>query len=728
MTITPLPSPEAGLQPAMSEHMTALRCLFLLAMHHGYQLTPEQLATAWPGEPLKAMASVLRMAGLHSRVLRLQDWNDLISYGSAYPVLAQQKSGHWLIVAGPLCGPGQEQVAVLDPAREHFGVAFVSKEAFSQTWSGTAVLCKRKTRSLEKTTPFGMSWFVREFLRHRTWLRDVIIAALSSSILALATPLLYHVIIDKVIPNRASSTLLTVVVIFLVATVADSAFVYVRQRLMLFVTNKMDAHLGSQVFAKLLSLPMPFFEHVAAGVLTRHVQQTEKLRHFLTGRLFQTALDCMSLPILAALLVSYSVELSLVVLCFAAAIAGVVGGLIPAFRARLNQLYAIEAGRQAQLVETIHGIRTIKSLAMEHVRQDAWNTTLATSVRGHSVVGRISAAANAATGCLDRLMQITILGLGSQAVFDGELSIGGLVAFTMLATRVSGPLLQIVGLINEYQEIALSQQMLASVMDHPGERDGRTHAISPVIKGQLVLDCVTFRYEKATAPALDRVSFEVREGEVVGVVGRSGSGKTTLIRLIQGIQAAQAGVIKLDGGDIRSFDLSHLRRNMGVVLQDSFLFRGTIRENIAAANPSARLSDIIAAAQLAGADEFIDRLPLAYETVIEEGAVNFSGGQRQRISIARTLLTRPRFLIFDEATSALDPESEAVLQANLREIAHGRTMMIVSHRLSSLVQADRILVLDRGRVADFAPHGVLVERCAPYRSLWQQQTNHLRAA
>jgi ATP-binding cassette subfamily B protein len=225
---------------------------------------------------------------------------------------------------------------------------------------------------------------------------------------------------------------------------------------------------------------------------------------------------------------------------------------------------------------------------------------------------------------------------------------------------------------------------------------------------------------------LDRVSFRVERGQVIGVVGRSGSGKTTVTRLIQGIQTAQEGMIRLDGVDIRHVNLGHLRRNIGVVLQENFLFRGTIRENIAAARPDAALAEVVEAARMAGAEEFIDRLPLSYDTMVEENGANFSGGQRQRIAIARALMTRPRLLIFDEATSALDPESEAIVQEHLGEIAHGRTLLIVSHRLTSLAHADAILVLEQGKVVDCAPHAVLLQRCEPYQRLWRQQTSSLQ--
>jgi subfamily B ATP-binding cassette protein HlyB/CyaB len=323
-------------------------------------------------------------------------------------------------------------------------------------------------------------------------------------------------------------------------------------------------------------------------------------------------------------------------------------------------------------------------------------------------------------------MQISVLGLGSISVFEGSLSLGALVAFNIVAGRVTGPLVQIVALINEYQQVALSVRMLGTIMQHPPERDPAQTTMAPPISGRLEFDQVGFSYAGQTSRVLDRVSFAVEEGQIVGVVGRSGSGKTTLTRLIQGVETASEGVIRVDGIDIRHIDLGHLRRNIGVVLQENFLFRGTIRQNIAAARPDTPLDEIVEAARIAGADEFIDRLPRSYETLIEENGANLSGGQRQRLAIARALLVHPRLLIFDEATSALDPESEAIFQQNLSAIARSRTLIIVSHRLTSLTRADAILVLDRGKVLDFAPHGVLVERCDAYRRLWQQQTKFLR--
>jgi ATP-binding cassette subfamily B protein len=455
------------------------------------------------------------------------------------------------------------------------------------------------------------------------------------------------------------------------------------------------------------------------------MQQTESVRAFLTGRLFQTLLDLTAVPMLIIGLALYSGWLTIVVLGFGAAVAGFIGIMVPTFRRYLSALYQAEGQRQSDLVETIHGMRAVKSLALESFRMKSWDEKVANSIRRRATVGYFSAIAVVLTTGIQNMMQMTVLGVGAMQVFDGTLSIGALVAFNMLAGRVVGPLVQIVSLINEYQQTAISVKMLGKVMDHPPERDPNQRGIRPMITGELEFDEITFKYEGAVTPALDRVSFKVEEGQIIGVVGRSGSGKTTVTRLIQGIHTAQAGLIKLNGTDVRHIDLQHLRRSIGVVLQDNILFRGTIRDNIAAGKPDATLDEVMDCARLAGADEFIDRLPLSYETVVEEGAANFSGGQRQRIAIARALMLRPRLLLFDEATSALDPESEAIIQANLAEIARGRTMVIISHRLSSLVQSDSILVLDRGRVIDFAPHTVLLERCEVYRHLWKQQTGYL---
>jgi subfamily B ATP-binding cassette protein HlyB/CyaB len=711
---------------ARSPHYTALRCLFVVCLHRGVQLKPENFAEVRESDTLGSILRVMQKVGLRGRVLPRCNWKKLAALGYAYPVMAQQKAGHWVVVLNAVKGPDGPALTVLDPMSGEEQATLVSRAQFVEGWSGALILCKRAQRLSDEGQPFGLRWFLPELLRHKRLFRDVAVAATMSAVIAFATPLMFQILIDKVITHRSYQTLYSLMLIFGVLTMFDGVFSYTRQYLMLFITSKIDGRLASRTFRHLLSLPLFFFERTTAGVLARHMQQTEAIRQFLTGRLFQTMLDAMALPLMLGILLLYSVKLTFVVLGFSAAIAAIIAFMVPAFRRRLEQLYAAEGSRQAHLVETIHGMRTVKSIALEPVRMSAWDDKVAQGVQRRATVGRISALANVLTHGLEKIMQISVLGLGAMDVFDGSLSIGALVAFNMIAGRVTGPLVQIVGLINEYQETALAVKMLGTVMQHPPERDPNHAGIAPEITGNIEFTDVTFRYPAAASAVLDRVSFRVERGQVIGVVGRSGSGKTTVTRLIQGIQTAQEGMIRLDGVDIRHVNLGHLRRNIGVVLQENFLFRGTIRENIAAARPDAALAEVVEAARMAGAEEFIDRLPLSYDTMVEENGANFSGGQRQRIAIARALMTRPRLLIFDEATSALDPESEAIVQEHLGEIAHGRTLLIVSHRLTSLAHADAILVLEQGKVVDCAPHAVLLQRCEPYQRLWRQQTSSLQ--
>jgi len=711
--------------PSLTPYFTALRSLFVMTLQKGVQLQPERFAEVTDTDAVNSVIHILNKSSLRGKVLNRCKWDGLAAVEHAFPVMAMLKTGHWIVIVSIVNSPTGPLLGVLDPSRERDGITPRRRDQFTKDWSGTLILCMPAERIVEERRPFGLAWFVPEIMRHRRYLGAIALVATMSNIVAFSTPLMFQILIDKVITHHSYQTLTSLMVIFGVVMLFDAMFSYVRQSLMLFVTNKIDATLASRTFHHLLRLPMTFFESTTAGVLTRHMQQTETIRNFLTGRLFMTLVDASALPLMLIILVLYSVNLTLVVLLFTIVIATTIAFMVPAFQRRLEQLYIAEGNRQGHLVETIHGMRTVKSLALEPMRMSSWDNAVAKSVTRRAIVGNISILGSVLTQSLDKTMQIAILGIGALEVFSGNMSLGALVAFNMIAGRVTGPLVQIVGLVNQYQEAALAVKMLGVVMEHLPERDPSEIGMCPMITGRISFDNVTFCYPSMTSPVLDHISFAVEEGQVVGIVGRSGSGKTTITRLIQGIHNAGEGVIRLDGVDIRHIDLAHLRRSIGVVLQDNFLFRGTIRDNIAAAKPDAGLADIVEAARMAGAEEFIDRQPRSYESWVEEGGANFSGGQRQRLAIARALLTRPRLLIFDEATSALDPESEAIIQQNLAAIARGRTLIIVSHRLTSLAQSDAILMLDHGRVLDFAPHPTLVERCESYKRLWQQQTQYV---
>ena len=724
MTIS---DPKLGQELALqTRQMSALRASFLVAAHHGVALRPEDLPQLAAGDMVGSVATALGRAGFHTRLLEDCTWATAAELGTAYPAMLPMAGGHWVILVLVVTKAEGAMAAILDPRAEAEGIKLVPQAQLLAEWTGQILLVQPARAEAEAGRPFGLSWFVPALWAQKAMLSGVVAAGLAGNLIAFSLPLMFQSIVDRVIAHQAWNTLVTVVAIFVVLALFDAGFTFVRQRLMMIAGGKVDAIVGGRTFAHLLSLPLVSFETVPAGVMARHIQQTEKIRAFLTGRLFQTGLDAAFLPLLLLILAVLSPSLTLVVLGFALAIAGCIGALLPFFRTRLNALYHAEGERQAHLVETLHNMRAVKSLVLEPARRRVWEDSLALSLRRQWDVGAMGAFAGAATGLLEKLMQISVVGFGAALVLQGQMTVGALVAFLMLSGKVSGPLVQIVGLINEYQEAALSVRMLAQVMDQRPERGLHSRPAKHEITGRLSFDQVSFSYPGAVCAALDRLSFEVAAGQVIGVVGRSGSGKTTLTRLIQGIEVPQTGLIQVDGVDLRQIDLDHLRRNIGVVLQENLLFRGTIRDNIAMARPGASPEEVGLAARLAGADDFIRRLPKGYDTAVEEGGSNLSGGQRQRIAIARALMGAPRVLIFDEATSALDPESEALVNRNLQAIAKGRTLIIVSHRLSTLVKSDAILVLDQGRVVDLAPHKVLLERCAIYRHLWQQQTEHLQ--
>jgi ATP-binding cassette subfamily B protein len=311
--------------------------------------------------------------------------------------------------------------------------------------------------------------------------------------------------------------------------------------------------------------------------------------------------------------------------------------------------------------------------------------------------------------------------IGAFLVFAGSLSVGGLVAFNMLSSRVTNPVLQLIGLLNSYQEVMMSVEMLGEIMNRPLENSAR-RGLTPALRGDIEIDRVTFSYPNTIRPALRDFSARIPAGSMTGIVGRSGSGKTTLSALLQGLYQVSGGAIRIDGHNIRDLDLTFLRSQAGIVPQEPFLFRGSIKDNIRAGRPTASFEEVVFAARMAGADEFIQTLPQRYDMVLEEGAVNLSGGQKQRLSIARALLRKPRLLIFDEATSALDPESEAIVVGNLARIAKGRTTIVISHRLQTVRNADAIIVMDEGTVNGIGTHQQLLENNAIYQLLWAQQT------
>ncbi|MFH1034535.1 MAG: peptidase domain-containing ABC transporter [Pseudomonadota bacterium] len=675
---------------------------------------------------LKNLARIAEDNGFKAKAAQIGQ-QELAFLGEAFPVVARLTNGNGVVLLAARKQEGQLKVAVVDPLADRPGVIVLDIEDLAKKWDGQTLFIKRQFRLLDEEQPFGLRWFLPEIMRQGRFFVDVTLAALVLPVVALATPIFFQLVIDKVLVHQSQATLWVLTIGVLLALLFEAGFSFLRQFMLLFATRRIDMRVARRTFSHLLSLPLEFFERRFAGVLVKHMQQTEKIRNFLTGRLLMTLLDSVALFVLVPVLFFYSAKLTIMVLFFSGLIALVIACLIGPFRQRLKQLYLAEGDRQGFLVENIHGMNTVKSLAIEPKQKKLWDDKAAGAVNQHYRVGMISNVAQSITKVLERMMLIAVIALGAQDVFDAKLTVGVLVAFQMLAGRVTGPLVQVVSLVHEYQETGLSIQMLGEVMNTKPERSGPVRGLTPVIKGAVTFEEVTFRYLGATRPALQDISLVVPAGTVQGVVGRSGSGKTTLARLIQGLYTMQEGIIRLDGVDLREIDISHLRRNLGVVLQENFLFRGSVRDNIAVTKTDATFADIVEAARLAGADEFIEQLPHGFDTVLEEGGTNLSGGQRQRLAIARALLTKPPILILDEATSALDPESETIIRQNLTQIAKGRTVVIISHRLSNLVDADNVVVLDHGRIACEGTHAQLLVDCDIYRNLWNQQTGGHKA-
>ncbi len=711
--------------------LSGLACLAAIARFHGLDLSDQYLfQVASPGRDGRItaanLAQVAGKVGLAAKAENLS-WRRLARLGQALPAILVLRNGDAVVLSGfKDAGEGKIEVVIRDlgdPKQQ--GFQFWDQAKLKEVWGGQIILVKRKYALTDPDQPFGLRWFIPEFLRQRRAFSDIVVAALTLHVLALATPIFFQLMIDRVVVHRVLATMTVLTIGVIMAVLFEAALGYARGLILLYATSKIDIRLATTIFRKMISLPVEFFERNLAGVLSKHMQQDQRIREFLSGRLLFTVLDATALFVFLPILIYYSVELTLVVLFCASLIAVIIGILAATFRRRLTELYRAEGERQALLVEAIHGINTVKGLGLEPAQQRSWDQSSAHAIERRIEVGRISTLARAMSQTIEKGMMIAVIFVGVQSIFAGTLTVGALVAFQILAGRVTGPLVQITALINEFQEVALSVRMLGNIMNAPSE-PGMSRGLRPAIRGKVSFEDVSFSYKSSPVPALDRVGFSIEPGQVIGIVGRSGSGKSTVMRLLQGLYPAQRGLIRIDDYDIRELDKVHLRSHMAVVLPESFLFRGTIRDNIAAGKQSSTFEEVAWAARQAGAEEFVERLPQGYDTPLEEGGANLSSGQRQRLAIARALVRRPTILLLDEATSALDPESEMIVQENMAKIVEGKTTIIVSHRLSSLRNCDNIIVFDKGQIVGSDQHDNLVSSCLTYRILWEKQSRSFR--
>jgi subfamily B ATP-binding cassette protein HlyB/CyaB len=726
------PQPGAAPQGDSATQASPLEVRILAVMaaarYHGVELDREDLR--FPrGEtpPPAALVEWARTNGLWANGTKFR-WKHLLQVQTAGPVVLLLADGSAALMVR--ADPARNVVWLKDPLAgpESVGIP-VDELRLAQVWNGEVLLLRPERGTLLDNEPFGLMWVARLVWLEKPILRDIFLGSLVLSLLSILPAMLVMIVIDKVITYQSYSTLAMITTIVIVVTVYEMYLGYIRRQLMLIVGTRLDAKLALHVFKRLLALPIDYFERTQTGAVMFQVGQITKLRDFLTGKLMTTLIDLIMVLVLLPILFWLSPLLTWIVLGGSVAIALTILAFLKPMRRVFGNYLAAEIQKNTVLVESVQGIRTVKSLALEPQQRELWDRRSADAASWRKSVGNMSNWTQTLVSPWESLINRGVLLFGAYIalVSPTGVSVGSLLAFMMLSNRVAAPLVSMAKLIEDAEEMRTATGLAGQVLNMAPETQTPGAGLRPRFAGAISFDNVNFTYPGTKNPALEKVSFEVPAGTMLGLVGRSGSGKSTVTRLLQGINREYEGTIKIDGNDLREINLAHLRRSFGVVLQENFLFRGSIKDNIIAGRPGLTLTDAVRAARLAGAEEFIERLPTGYETWIEEGSPNLSGGQRQRLAIARALIHDPRLLILDEATSALDPESEALVNANIQRIAHGRTMMIVSHRLSSLVDCQNILVLDKGHMIDIAPHEVLLERCTIYRQLWLQQHRHLES-
>src|SRR5580704_3951826 len=709
-----------------------LGSLVIVARHHGLPLSVPQLVHDHRLEPGQmSVAKLLQVAngsGLRASSKKLT-WGELLALGKALPAIVLLRNGNAMVLREAISGPETLPRIVLEDPDAHENAPLVLDEfRFTAAWTGDVLLFKRHYRLHDEDQPFSIWLIIGQLLRDRRIARDILIAAFLLSLLAISPIMFWRLLIDRVLPSSNLSTFAVLCIAMLVLIAFETAFGFLRRYLVLHVAQRTDVKLSTYIFDKVIRLPLDFFERTSVGVITRDMNEMHKIRQFLSGGLLGTVLDGFVLFVFLPIMLLFSPLLTLYVLGFAALMCGWIIIRLPELRRKAGAVFEVEGEKGAFLVETLHGARTVKALALDARRRHEWDVRVAMAGRLRLDEGRTANVVQTVVVPLERLLVSGVFGLAVYLAVTSkgqEVFVGALIAFMMLTQRLVQPLVQVAQMITQYDEARLAVTMIAALVNRPPEEGHSKSGIRTPVVGRVEFSDVRFRYLGTSTPALDDVTFTIPEGSIFGIMGRSGSGKTTVTRLLQLFHGNYEGLIKVDGTDLRQYDIDHLRGSFGVVMQENFLFSGTIRDTIASGKPDASFDEVVMAARLAGAEEFIERLQRGYDTFIYEGSPNLSGGQRQRLAIARALITNPRILILDEATSALDAESEAIVNANLMRIAEGRTLIIISHRLSSLVAADAILVLERGRVYDIGSHSELVERCDIYANLWHQQHQHL---
>lgn len=644
-----------------------------------------------------------------------------------WPAVAQFRDGRFFIIAKYEAGVAQRDTTS-NPRLliQHEGCPpeYIGVDDLLREWTGEVLFFASKASFSGTLAKFDFTWFIPALIKYRRILSEILVISLVLQLIGLVTPLFFQVVMDKVLVNHAMKTLHVVAIALIVANLFEALLTGIRTWVFAHTSSKLDVELGARLFRHMLNLPIAYFQSRRVGDSVARVRELENIRAFLTGNAMTVVLDIVFSFVFLTVMFSYSLKLTLVVIASIPLYILLSVIFTPVLRRRLDEKFNRSAENQSFLVETISNIDTVKSMAVEPRWVGKWDEQLAGYVTSGLSTTNIATIASGGITLISKLVSAAIMWMGASLVIENQMTVGALVAFNMLSGQVSQPILRLAQLWNDFQQVGISMSRLGDILNtHPEVVDQKSRL--PRLEGAIEFDQVTFRYRPDASEVLRQVSLSIKPGEVIGIVGRSGSGKSTLTKLVQRLYIPERGRVLMDGHDLSVINTTSLRHQIGVVLQENNLFNRSVRANIALANPTLPLETIIEAAQLAGAHEFICELPEGYDTIIGEHGAGLSGGQRQRIAIARALITNPRVLIFDEATSALDYESEKIIQDNMRSICEGRTVLIIAHRLSAVREANRIVVMERGQIAEVGSHKELIQQHdGIYAHLYALQQGH----
>src|SRR5215470_13874534 len=692
-----------------------LLALVMLLRFHGLGADPEQIRHRFGACPfgIPEMLRCARELGLKAQS-RKTTWKRLVS--TPLPAIVGLRDGGFLVLGKV----GDDKALVQSPLSPK--PELMTREEFEAVWNGEIVLMARRAGLVELSRRFDITWFLGAIHKYRRLLGEVLVASFFLQLFALVSPLFFQVVIDKVLVHRTLSTLDVLIIGLVAIAIFETILGILRTYLFAHTTNRIDVELGARLFRHLVALPIAYFQARRVGDSVARVRELENIRNFLTSSALTLVIDLLFTFVFLAVMFVYAPFLTFVVIGAFPFYIAISAGATPLFRRRLDEKFARGAENQAFLVESVTGVETLKAMAVEPQMQRRWEEQLAGYVAASFRVLSLGNVASQSVQLVSKLVTAGLLFFGAKLVIDGSLSVGELVAFNILAGRVSTPVLRLAQIWQDFHQARLSVLRLGDILNttaEPTYTPGRARL--PAIRGNIKFDHVSFRYRIDGPEVLHDVTFSVPSGQIVGVVGPSGSGKSTLAKLVQRLYTPESGRVLVDGTDIAQVDPAWLRRQMGIVLQENVLFNRSVRDNIALADPGMAMERIIAAAELAGAHEFVLELPEGYDSIVGERGSSLSGGQRQRIAIARALVSDPRILIFDEATSALDYESERIIQQNMKVIAKGRTVLIIAHRLSALRIANRIVTIERGRLVEDGTHEDLIKTGGRYASLYRAQ-------